>query len=59
MNNALVLSTGNRWESKDYATHTELLEEGERIIGFKSRADPWNSDIAFHLDFQLIIGRLV
>jgi hypothetical protein len=55
----LVLSTGNRWNIKKFKTHTELLEDGERIIGYKSKDDPWNSENSLHSDLQLIIGRLI
>ena len=38
-------------------TETEYLEDGERIIGYKSRI--LMPGIAYHGDFRLIIGRLV
>jgi len=37
--------------------HSEMLEVGERIIGYKSRAD--RKTEAVHRDFQFVIGRLV
>jgi hypothetical protein len=37
-------------------THTVHLADGEQIIGYKSRTDPY---LAWHYDFQLIIGRLI
>ena len=58
-NDALVLSTGKRWSSKECLTHTELLEEGERIIGYKLKVDPWNTEKALHSNLQLIIGSLI
>ncbi len=51
-----MLKTEYDWVAKGYNTHTVHLEDGERVIGYKSRA---NSKYAAHSDFQLIIGRLV
>ena len=42
-----------------FKKHTVHLEDGERVIGYKSRANPKWPNEAFHCDFQLIIGRLV
>ncbi len=57
-NGAIVLQTGYDWDTKSWLkTHTVHLEDGERVIGYKSRV-PY-PDHAFHFDFQLIIGRLV
>ncbi len=54
---AVVLETGHKWPANTWCkTHTVHLEDGERVIGFKSRT---HSSLAFHYDFQLIIGRLV
>ncbi len=51
---AVVLQTGYDWVADFFPTHTVYLEDGERVIGYKSRVlDPSN------FDFQLIIGRLV
>ena len=53
---SVVLKTGWDWISDDYLkTHTVHLEDGERVIGYKSRS---NLTDACHYDFQLIIGRL-
>ncbi len=38
-------------------TETEYLEDGERIIGYKTKI--FMPGIAYHGDFRLIIGRLV
>ena len=55
---AVVLKTGYDWvANKDLKTHTVHLEDGERIIGYKSRT--YYPNYAIHYDFQLIIGRLV
>ncbi len=57
---AVVLETGYDWVTGGYYnTHTVLLEEGERVIGYKSRTDPNYPDRAYHCDFQLMIGRLI
>ena len=55
---AVVLKTGYDWVAGGYKTQTVYLEDGERIIGYKSRSHS-NPNSARHLDFQLIIGRLV
>jgi len=36
-NGAIVLKTGYNWEKKGFSTHTENLDEGERILGYISR----------------------
>ncbi len=56
---AVVLETGVDWNANDYPTHTVDLEDGKRVIGFKSRTHPSYPNYAYHLDFQLIIGHLV
>jgi hypothetical protein len=53
---AVVMQNGQDWVAGGYKTHTVHLADGERVIGYRSRADP---ESAFHYDFQLIIGRLV
>ena len=40
------------------ASHTISLEEGELIVGFRSRATNDGKD-AFHYDFQFIIAKMV
>ena len=53
-----MLETGWDWEEGDgYKTHTENLDEGERILGYISRT--WDDRWATHYDFQFVIGRLV
>ncbi len=57
-NGAIVLQTGyHDWEEDGYLTHTENLDEGERILGYISRT--WRDGWAAHYDFQFVIGRLV
>ena len=56
-NGAIVLQTGYDWVKYGRLTHTENLEEGERILGYISRT--WDDGCALHLDFQFVIGRLV
>ena len=57
---AVGMQTGWDWvDERNRETHTVYLDEGERVIGYKSRADPNFPNSAFHCDFQLIIGRLV
>ena len=46
---AVVLQTGYDWVANGCNTHTVHLEDGERVIGFKSRA--YNSTNAEHCDF--------
>ena len=36
-NGAIVLQTGYDWVEDGWSTHTENLDEGERIIGYISR----------------------
>jgi hypothetical protein len=52
---AIVLKTAIDIVSE---TQTVYLEDGERVIGYKSRIDPEKPN-AYHNDFQLIIGRLI
>ncbi len=56
-NGAIVLQTGFDWVQNGHKTHTENLDEGERIIGYISRK--WYFGFAAHCDFQFVIGRLV
>ncbi len=56
-NGAIVLQTGVDWVEDGYPTHTENLDEGERIIGYISST--WSDSMANHFDFQFVIGRLV
>jgi hypothetical protein len=57
-NGAIVLRTDyHDWVEDGYHTHTENLDEGERIIGYISRTV--NKGCAGHGDFQFVIGRLV
>ncbi len=42
-----------------FKTHTVHLEDGERVIGYKSRSNSDYPSSALHHDFQLIIGRLI
>ncbi len=49
---AVVLKTARDWVSdSSYKIHTVLLEDGERVIGYKSASDPWNPNSAWHHDF--------
>ncbi len=50
-NHRLVISIGNVWNHMDYLTSTELLEEGERIIGFNSKVCPEYEDAAYQINF--------
>ena len=53
---AVVLQTRYDWLAhRAGTTHTVHLEDGERVIGYKSRTGP---DVNGQYDFQLIIGRL-
>ena len=56
-NGAIVLQTGYDWVKDGFETHTENLDEGERILGYISRT--CFDGYAKHLDFQFVIGRLV
>ena len=54
-NGAIVLQTS---KYREYSgTHTEYLDEGERIIGYRSSSV--SNLRANHDDFQFVIGRLV
>ena len=49
---ALVLKTAYDWVgNSNCKTHTVLLEDGERVIGFKSGSHPAYPNRAYHLDF--------
>jgi hypothetical protein len=49
---AVVLQTGWDWAAHgDCKTHTEHLNDGERVIGYKSRSIPLFYDCAYHRDF--------
>ena len=52
-NGAVVLKTAYNWLADgDWCkTHTVLLEDGERVIGYRSRSDPFYADRAWHFDF--------
>ncbi len=56
-NGAIVLQTGWDWVKWGRETHTENLDEGERILGYISRT--YINGDADHCDFQFVIGRLV
>ena len=56
---AVTLQTGYDLVDDAYKTHTVHLEDGERVIGYKSRFYIYNPNDATHYDFQLMIGRLV
>jgi hypothetical protein len=46
------------WEGfGGYKSHEVILEEGERIIGFKSKQNHPNYD-AWHDNFQFVIGKM-
>ena len=51
-----MLKTGYDWVAGGCKTHTVMLADGERVIGYKSRG---RATDACHFDFQLVIGRLV
>ena len=57
---SVVLKIGLDWVEPEVGgkTHTVYLENGERVIGYKSRSSPDFPNHAYHFDFQLIIGRL-
>ncbi len=53
---AIIFEDTYGWDSNDrFKTHTVHLDDGERVIGYKST----NLNHAYHENFQLIIGRLV
>ncbi len=52
-----MLKTGYDWVANGWKTHTVILADGERVIGYKSRI-PYDTH-AYHFDFQLVIGCLV
>ncbi len=39
-------------------SHEVILEEGERIIGFKSKNVDPDEDAAWHDNFQFVIGKM-
>ena len=55
---AVVLQTDYDWAADSRCkTHAVHLEDGERVIGYKSRTE--DPDYATHCDLQLIIGRII
>ncbi len=57
---AIVLQTGHNWVADgEIKTHTVHLQDGERVINYKSESDRDYPKKAYHRLFQLIIGRLV
>ena len=58
VNNTMLLESGWWFKLETHKEHRIYLQEGERILGFKSgrRGDP---NFARHFDFQLIIGKMV
>ncbi len=42
----VVLKTGYHWVACIWPPHTVYLEEGERVIGYKSRMNPHFPDCA-------------
>ena len=48
---AVVLETGYDWVASGDNTHTVRLEDGERVIGYKSETYPGPPDYAHHYDF--------
>jgi hypothetical protein len=52
----IALQTEWDWiQDEENKTHTELLADGERVLGFKSRII--SKQYAQHHDFQFIFGR--
>ncbi len=46
------------WQGcKSYKSHEVILEDDERIIGFKSKQDSPDFD-AWHKNFQFVIGKM-
>ena len=56
-NGVVVFATRWDWVKIGFKTHTEHLEDGERVIGYKSRIQ--YKDYASHFDFQFVIGFVV
>ena len=57
---AVVLQTKYDWVANGYfKTNMVHLEDGERVIGYKSRSNPLNPNCALHCSFGLIIGRQI
>ncbi len=49
---AVVLMTAYDWVGdSDFKTHTVLLEDGERVIGYKSGGHPEYPNCAWHYNF--------
>ncbi len=46
---AVALQTGYDWVTNKFKTHTVHLQDGERVVGYKSRA--YNSTNAYQADF--------
>ncbi len=46
--NAVILETGFNWVKNGDETHTVHLEDGERIIGYRSAAYPNYPNYAWH-----------
>ena len=57
INNTKLLESGYWTAQSYYKEHRIDLQEGERIIGFKSGRR--GQKLAQHYDFQLIIGKMV
>ena len=58
----IVLRTAFDWNDEDPTyckTHTVHLEDGKRVIGYKSRFHTYYNGLTDHRDFQLIIGWLI
>ena len=52
-----MLKTGYDWVANSSCkTHTVMLADGERVIGYKSSGHATGAE---HFDFQLVIARLV
>ncbi len=52
-----LLETG--FSTNGCKSHEIVLEEGERIIGVKSRTYASYPSYAYHCDFQFVIGKLI
>ncbi len=51
-----LFAEGYEKYTKDYKSHEFILEEGERLVGFKSRKDTGSA--CKHLGFEFLIGKL-
>ena len=58
-NGVVALQTELDWDDDDYEIETVCLEDGERVICYRSRRSPKFPNLAIHCDFQLIIGRKI